>query len=86
MASALAMWRDIKLACNAAVVCHGGTSTHHHAVGRDHYSAYEVEVPALMRSALAGAKQALDPQGVMNPGVLVDPMGRSVGFAGATAR
>ena len=64
----------------------GGTSTHHHAVGRDHRSAYEVEVPALMRSALAGAKQALDPQGVMNPGVLNDPMGRSVGFAGATAR
>ena len=80
------MWRDIKLACNAAVVCHGGTSTHHHAVGRDHCSAYEVEVPALMRSALAGAKQALDPQGVMNPGVLIDPMGRSVGIAGATAR
>ena len=42
------MWRDIKLACNAAVVCHGGTSTHHHAVGRDHCSAYEVEVPALI--------------------------------------
>ena len=59
---------------------------HHHDVGRDHRSAYDVKVPALMRSALAGAKQALDPQGVMNPGVLIDPMGRSVGIAGATAR
>ena len=54
VASALAMWGDIKAACNAAVVRHGGTSTHHHAVGRDHRSGYEVEVPALMRQALAG--------------------------------
>ena len=84
VASALAMWRDIKLACNAAVVGHGGTSTHHHAVGRDHRISYEIEVPTLMRAALAGAKQALDPQGVMNPGVLIDPMGRPVGITGAT--
>ncbi len=86
LASALAAWRDIKLACNAAVVGHGGTCTHHHAVGRDHRSGYEVEVPALMRSALAGAKQVLDPQGVMNPGVLIDPCQRPVGITGAMAR
>ncbi len=82
--SALAMWRDIKVACNDAVVRHGGTSTHHHAVGRDHRTGYEIEVPSLMRRALAGAKQALDPQGVMNPGVLIDPQGRDVGITGAT--
>jgi alkyldihydroxyacetonephosphate synthase len=70
--SAVSKWREIKLACNAAVVEHGGTSTHHHAVGRDHRSAYDVEVPALMRAALAGAKKVLDPAGVMNPGVLFD--------------
>jgi alkyldihydroxyacetonephosphate synthase len=70
LASAVAKWRDIKRATNEAVVKHGGTSTHHHAVGRDHRSAYEAEVPALMRAALAGAKKVLDPQGVMNPGVL----------------
>jgi alkyldihydroxyacetonephosphate synthase len=70
--SAVSKWREIKLACNAAVVNHGGTSTHHHAVGRDHRSAYDVEVPALMRAALAGAKKVLDPAGVMNPGVLFD--------------
>jgi alkyldihydroxyacetonephosphate synthase len=83
--SAVAKWREIKLASNAAVVKHGGTSTHHHAVGRDHRSAYEVEVPALMRAALAGAKKVLDPAGVMNPGVLIDPVGRRVGITGATA-
>lgn len=82
IASALARWRDIKLACNAAVVRHGGTSTHHHAVGRDHRGAYEVEVPDLMRRAFAGAKAVLDPRGVMNPGVLFDPVGRPVGIRG----
>jgi alkyldihydroxyacetonephosphate synthase len=85
LAASLAMWRDIKRACNEAVVRHGGTSTHHHAVGRDHRSAYEREMPALVRQALAGAKAVFDPRGVMNPGVLIDPAGRSVGATGATA-
>jgi alkyldihydroxyacetonephosphate synthase len=82
IASALARWRDIKLACNDAVVRHGGTSTHHHAVGRDHRKAYETEVPPLMRQALAGAKAVFDPRGVMNPGALFDPVGRPVGIRG----
>jgi len=85
LASTLAMWRDIKLACNAAVVSRGGTSTHHHAVGRDHRSSYEREVDPLIRQALVAAKAAFDPAGVMNPGVLIDPRGREVGITGATA-
>ena len=83
--SALAIWREIKLACNAAVVGHGGTCTHHHAVGRDHRSGYDLEVPALWRQAFGGAKAVLDPRGVMNPCVLIDPVGRAVGATGATA-
>jgi alkyldihydroxyacetonephosphate synthase len=71
LASALAAWREIKAACNAAVVENGGTITHHHAVGRDHRSGYDIEVPALMRAALADVKRRFDPSGVMNPGVLV---------------
>lgn len=85
IASALARWREIKLACNEAVVRHGGTSTHHHAVGRDHRSAYETEVPPLMRQAMAGAKAVFDPHGVMNPGVLFDPVGRPIGLSGVLA-
>ena len=81
VASALAAWRDIKQAANAAVIQHGGTSTHHHAVGRDHRSGYEREVPALFRQMLVAAKGVADPQGIMNPGVLIDPAGRSVGLA-----
>jgi alkyldihydroxyacetonephosphate synthase len=85
LASTWAQWRDIKAACNAAVVGHGGTSTHHHAVGRDHRPGYEQEVPELMRQALAGAKAVMDPTGIMNPGVLIDPVNHGVGITGGTA-
>ncbi len=71
LASALAAWRDIKAASNAAVVQFGGTITHHHAVGRDHRSGYDIEVPSLMRSAYLDVKRRFDPAGVMNPGVLI---------------
>lgn len=73
VSSALTVWRDIKQAANAAVVDSGGTITHHHAVGRDHRSGYEVEVPLLFRQILGAAKQVVDPQGLLNPGVLFDP-------------
>ncbi len=83
IASALACWRDIKQICNATVVRQGGTITHHHAIGRDHRSGYATEVPALYRQALAGIKKHLDPSGIMNPGVLMDPPDRMVGITGA---
>ena len=79
-------WREIKLAANEAVVDAGGTVTHHHAVGRDHRpSGYDRQRPDVFARALAGAKAALDPDGLMNPGVLIDPLGRDVGVTGAMA-
>jgi alkyldihydroxyacetonephosphate synthase len=78
LANMLARWRDIKRAANAAVTDLGGTITHHHAVGRDHQPyGYERQVPPLFRAAFAGARQALDPVGMMNPGVLVETPARS---------
>ena len=66
-------WRDIKLAINESIVSRGGTATHHHGVGRDHRpGAYDAERPALFAEALTGAKRALDPNGILNPGVLID--------------
>ena len=78
VSGALAAWRDIKQAANEAVITHGGTITHHHAVGRDHRSGYEREVPGLFRSMLAAAKRVADPRGIMNPGILIDPAGRTI--------
>jgi alkyldihydroxyacetonephosphate synthase len=67
------------------VVSHGGTITHHHAVGRDHRGGYEREVDPLFRQMLSAAKQVVDPQGILNPGVLFDPVNRPVGRTGALA-
>lgn len=69
----LEQWDEIKVAASEALVRLGGTCTHHHAVGRDHRPGYDRETPALFRAALGGAKRALDPAGVLNPGVLLDP-------------
>ena len=66
-------WQAIKNAASDALIEAGGTITHHHAVGRDHRPWYDRERPALFASALRAAKQALDPQALLNPGVLIDP-------------
>jgi alkyldihydroxyacetonephosphate synthase len=64
-------WRQIKQRASDAVIEGGGTITHHHAIGRDHMPWYERQRPALFGAALAAAKHALDPAGILNPGVLV---------------
>lgn len=79
---ALNIWRSIKHAANRLVVEHGGTITHHHAVGRDHRDGYEAQTSALFRSTLSAAKQELDPRGLLNPGVLIDPKGQRLGQRG----
>jgi alkyldihydroxyacetonephosphate synthase len=69
----LEQWSEIKAAASEAVLEHGGTITHHHAVGRDHRPWYDRQRPALFADALAAAKAAVDPRGALNPGVLIDP-------------
>jgi alkyldihydroxyacetonephosphate synthase len=71
--SELEQWDEIKAAASDAILRLGGTITHHHAVGRDHRPWYLREVPDGFARALAATKRALDPAGVMNPGVLLDP-------------
>jgi alkyldihydroxyacetonephosphate synthase len=70
---ALAQWTEIKRAASDAVVEAGGTITHHHAVGRDHRPWYDRQRPDPFACALRAAKAALDPGGMLNPGVLIDP-------------
>jgi alkyldihydroxyacetonephosphate synthase len=67
-------WAAIKRAAADAVLAEGGTITHHHAVGRDHRPWYERQRPEPFAQAMRGAKLALDPAGIMNPGVLVGPI------------
>jgi alkyldihydroxyacetonephosphate synthase len=66
-------WDEIKAAASEAVIDGGGTITHHHAVGRDHRPWYDRQRPAPFAAALRAAKAALDPAGMLNPGVLIDP-------------
>jgi alkyldihydroxyacetonephosphate synthase len=66
----VAMWDEIKGAASDAILAAGGTITHHHAVGRTHAPWYEQQRPAPFGAALAAAKRALDPAGVLNRGVL----------------
>jgi alkyldihydroxyacetonephosphate synthase len=64
-------WDEIKAAVNDAIAANGGTVTHHHAVGRDHRPWYDAERTAPFDAALRAAKAALDPRGILNPGVLI---------------
>jgi alkyldihydroxyacetonephosphate synthase len=66
-------WDEIKAAVSEALIAGGGTITHHHAVGRDHRPWYDRQRPAPFAAALRAAKAELDPAGMLNPGVLIDP-------------
>ena len=72
-ADAAATLAEIKAGVSDAVMAAGGTITHHHAVGRQHRPWYDTERPEPFAVALRAAKKALDPAGVLNPGVLIDP-------------
>jgi len=71
--SEVEQWDEIKSAASDAVIAAGGTITHHHAVGRDHRPWYDRQRPDRFAAALRGAKSAVDPNGIMNPGVLIEP-------------
>jgi alkyldihydroxyacetonephosphate synthase len=66
-------WDEIKAIASDAVIAAGGTITHHHAVGRDHRPWYDRQRPEQFAQALRAAKAAVDPKGMLNPGVLIDP-------------
>ncbi|MFF3941865.1 FAD-binding oxidoreductase [Streptomyces phaeofaciens] len=68
----VAVWDDLKAVAGDVLHRHRATITHHHAVGRDHRPQYDLQRPEPFAQALRAAKHALDPCGVLNPGVLVD--------------
>jgi alkyldihydroxyacetonephosphate synthase len=66
------IWRQIKDEATATLVEAGGTVTHHHAVGRMHAEGWAAQRPALFGDILRSVKRTLDPNGILNPGVLFD--------------
>jgi alkyldihydroxyacetonephosphate synthase len=71
----VAQWRAAKAAASDAILSAGGSITHHHGVGRDHVPWLHEEVGEVGVAALRALKAALDPVGIMNPGVLVPARG-----------
>jgi alkyldihydroxyacetonephosphate synthase len=71
MGAEMEQWRAAKSAAMDAILAHGGTITHHHAVGRDHVPWITGEVGETGVEALHALKGRLDPAGIMNPGKLL---------------
>ena len=67
------VWQEIKSVASEAVVKAGGTVTHHHAVGRMHRPDWEKQRPELFGDMLRVLKKSVDPSGILNRGVLIDP-------------
>ncbi|HWC25686.1 MAG TPA: FAD-binding oxidoreductase [Solirubrobacteraceae bacterium] len=64
-------WAQVKAAVSDVLLAAGATITHHHAVGREHRPWYERQRPEPFAAALRAAKDAVDPGGILNPGVLI---------------
>jgi len=67
----VAQWRRAKAAVGDAILGAGGSITHHHGVGSDHREHYAREVGPLGMEALRAVKRSLDPEGILNPGILL---------------
>ncbi len=70
--SELEQWDAVKAIASEAIESAGGTITHHHAVGRDHRPWYDRQRPDPFAAAMVAAKRAVDPEAILNPGVLFD--------------
>jgi alkyldihydroxyacetonephosphate synthase len=67
----LRRWQEAKRAAMDAIVDTDATITHHHAVGTDHRPWLEDEIGSVGIDVLRAVKVAVDPEGILNPGVLV---------------
>src|SRR5262249_46269671 len=70
--SELEQWAELKAAASAPLMAAGVPTPHHYAVGGSHRPWYAKEGPPLLAKAYGAVRRALDPAGIMNPGVLID--------------
>jgi alkyldihydroxyacetonephosphate synthase len=68
----IAQWRQAKAAASDAILRAGGSISHHHGVGIDHRAGLGDEIGDLGVCVLRAIKRALDPAGILNPGVLIE--------------
>jgi alkyldihydroxyacetonephosphate synthase len=64
-------WRAIKRAASTVIEQEGATISHHHGVGTDHAPYLVAEKGPLGMAALDAVVRTFDPDGIMNPGVLL---------------
>jgi len=67
----LRRWQGLKAAACDAILAHGGTISHQHGVGTDHVPYMPVEKGLLGMAAIEDLCQRFDPDGMMNPGKLI---------------
>jgi alkyldihydroxyacetonephosphate synthase len=77
----VAQWRAAKHAANEAILGAGGSITHHHGVGADHREPYAREVGPLAIEMLRAVKRTVDPEGILNPGILLAREGHDAAAA-----
>jgi alkyldihydroxyacetonephosphate synthase len=68
-------WRAAKRAVHAAIIRNGGSASHQHGVGTMHADLYEGLVSRVGAEALRAVRRRLDPNGVLNPGKLLERPG-----------
>jgi alkyldihydroxyacetonephosphate synthase len=68
----LQRWQALKAAASQAIVAQGGTISHQHGVGVDHLPYLAREKGDLGVSAIRALCERFDPQGLLNPGKLVE--------------
>jgi alkyldihydroxyacetonephosphate synthase len=71
LSDGVGQWLPAKAAASDAIMAAGGSITHHHAVGADHRPWLEQEIGPVGVEMLRAVKQRVDPNGVLNPGILV---------------
>jgi alkyldihydroxyacetonephosphate synthase len=64
-------WRAIKEAASQVIINHGGTISHQHGVGVDHAKYLSHEKGTLGIDFLKDASRFFDPDGIMNPQVMI---------------
>ena len=68
----ISRWRNMKHAASQAITANHGTISHQHGIGIDHAPYLEAEKGELGLKTLKNVFSIFDPEGVLNPGKLID--------------